>query len=118
MILGSRTTFSRDPCLEAPEARGYGLRAPTLAAAASTGAAAEQVQRQTHPPGAGSPHRLELMPRHTRRDCDGDRVEVGPQLNIWAGVCKYKLKNLHDPELQWLAAELGCWLQVSVEKKV
>ncbi len=57
------------------------------------------------------------MPRHTRRDSDGDRVEVGPQLNIWVGVRKYELKDLQDPELEWLAAELSYWLQVPVEKK-
>jgi hypothetical protein len=47
--------------------------------------------------------RLELIPRHTRRDSDGDRVEVSPQLNIWAGNHKYELKDLQEPELEWLA---------------
>ncbi|MFS8883752.1 serine/threonine protein kinase, partial [Synechococcus sp. R55.3] len=47
--------------------------------------------------------RLELIPRHTRRDSGGDRVEVSPQLNVWAGNRKYELKDLQEPELEWLA---------------
>jgi serine/threonine protein kinase len=61
--------------------------------------------------------RLELIPRHTRRDSDGDRVEVSPQLNIWAGNRKYELKDLQEPELEWLAAELSRWLQIPVERQ-
>ena len=61
--------------------------------------------------------RLELIPRHTRRDSDGDRVEVSPQLNIWAGNRKYELKDLQEPELEWLAAELSRWLKIPVERQ-
>jgi hypothetical protein len=61
--------------------------------------------------------RLELIPRHTRRDSDGDRVEVSPQLNIWAGNRKYELKDLQEPELEWLAVELSRWLQIPVERQ-
>ncbi|MGY2709950.1 serine/threonine protein kinase [Thermostichus sp. MS-CIW-28] len=61
--------------------------------------------------------RLELIPRHTRRDSDGDRVEVSPQLNVWAGNRKYELKDLQEPELEWLAAELSRWLQIPVERQ-
>ncbi|HIK19766.1 MAG TPA: serine/threonine protein kinase [Synechococcus sp. M44_DOE_062] len=61
--------------------------------------------------------RLELIPRHTRRDSDGDRVEVRPQLNIWAGNRKYELKDLQEPELEWLAAELSRWLKIPVERQ-
>ncbi|MFS8839789.1 serine/threonine protein kinase [Synechococcus sp. W55.2] len=61
--------------------------------------------------------RLELIPRHTRRDSDGDRVEVSPQLNIWAGNHKYELKDLQEPELEWLAVELSRWLQIPVERQ-
>lgn len=61
--------------------------------------------------------RLELIPRHTRRDSDGDRVEVSPQLNVWAGNRKYELKDLQEPELEWLAAELSRWLKIPVERQ-
>jgi serine/threonine protein kinase len=61
--------------------------------------------------------RLELIPRHTRRDSDGDRVEVSPQLNVWAGNRKYELKDLQEPELEWLAVELSRWLQIPVERQ-
>lgn len=61
--------------------------------------------------------RLELIPRHTRRDSDGDRVEVSPQLNIWAGNRKYELKDLQEPEVEWLASELSRWLQIPVERQ-
>lgn len=64
--------------------------------------------------------RLELIPRHTRRDSDGDRVEVSPQLNIWAGNRKYELGAgipLQEPELEWLASELSRWLQIPVERQ-
>jgi serine/threonine protein kinase len=61
--------------------------------------------------------RLELIPRRTRRDSDGDRVEVSPQLNIWAGNRKYELRDLQEPELEWLAAELSRWLKIPVERQ-
>ncbi|MFS8890295.1 serine/threonine protein kinase [Synechococcus sp. R55.2] len=61
--------------------------------------------------------RLELIPRHTRRDSGGDRVEVSPQLNVWAGNRKYELKDLQEPELEWLAVELSRWLQIPVERQ-
>ncbi|MEN9223218.1 MAG: hypothetical protein Q6M04_12355, partial [Thermostichus sp. BF3_bins_97] len=64
--------------------------------------------------------RLELVPRHTKRDADGDRVEVTPQLNIWAGNRKYELGAgipLQEPELEWLASELSRWLQVPIERQ-
>jgi serine/threonine protein kinase len=60
---------------------------------------------------------LELIPRHTRRNSDGDRVKVSPQLNIWAGNRKYELKDLQEPELEWLAAELSRWLKIPVERQ-
>jgi hypothetical protein len=64
--------------------------------------------------------RLELVPRHTKRDSDGDRVEVKPQLNIWAGNRKYELGAgipLQEPELEWLASELSRWLKIPIERQ-
>jgi hypothetical protein len=60
---------------------------------------------------------LELIPRHIRRNSYGNRVEVSPQLNIWAGIRKYELKDLQEPELEWLAVELSRWLQIPVERQ-
>ncbi len=64
--------------------------------------------------------RLELIPRHTKRDSHGDRVEVKPQLNIWAGNRKYELGAgipLQEPELEWLASELSRWLKIPIERQ-
>jgi hypothetical protein len=44
-------------------------------------------------------------------------VEVSPQLNIWAGIRKYELRDLEEPELEWLAAELSRWLKIPVERQ-
>jgi serine/threonine protein kinase len=57
--------------------------------------------------------KLELTTRSYRKDSDGDRVEVKPQINIWAGVQKYEFGGggiIVDPELEWLAQELSDWL--------
>mgnify|MGYP000371394074 CR=1 FL=1 len=54
------------------------------------------------------------------RDSDEDLVEVKPQINIWAGKHKYELGGggmLSEPELEWLAHELGDWLGIPVTKK-
>lgn len=70
----------------------------------------------------GSTHeifKLEHTPRYFRRDSDGDRVEVKPQLNIWVGTQKYELGAnglLSEPELDWLAQELSDWLGIPITK--
>lgn len=61
--------------------------------------------------------KLELTKRSYRKDSDGDRVEVKPQINIWAGVQKYEFGGggiIVDPELEWLAQELSDWLGVAI----
>ncbi|WP_019500395.1 serine/threonine protein kinase [Pseudanabaena sp. PCC 6802] len=61
--------------------------------------------------------KLELTKRSYRRDSDGDRVEVKPQINIWAGVQKYEFGGggiIVDPELEWLAQELSDWLGLPI----
>jgi serine/threonine protein kinase len=52
-------------------------------------------------------------------DSDGNKVEVPPQLIIWAGVHKYQLGGSNsliqsEPELEWLASELSDWLGLPV----
>ena len=51
------------------------------------------------------------------RDSDNELYEVKPRLNIWAGIHKYELGGnglLTEPELDWLADELGNWLEMPI----
>ena len=53
-----------------------------------------------------------------------NRLEINPQLIIWAGVQKYvlngkyetvdSLHSLTEPELEWLAHELSVWLEIPI----
>lgn len=50
----------------------------------------------------------------------GDRIEVKPQINLWAGTRKYELRGqgmLTTPELDWLARELSNWLGMPISKE-
>jgi len=38
-------------------------------------------------------------------------------LNIWAGIRKYELTDLLEPELEWLASELSHWLKIPIERR-
>jgi hypothetical protein len=61
--------------------------------------------------------KLELTKAFFKRDSDGDRVEVKPQLVIWAGTRKYGYfgsGTLNQPELEWLAQELSLWLHLPI----
>jgi Protein kinase domain len=65
--------------------------------------------------------RIELVQRHYKKDSDGDRVEVKPQLIVWAGGQTYCLGKggsvlLSDAEIEWLAAELSDWLGLSIDR--
>jgi serine/threonine protein kinase len=63
--------------------------------------------------------KLELTKAFYKRDSDGDRVEVKPQLLIWAGTRKYGYFGsgmLSQPELDWLAQELSLWLNLPIMK--
>jgi hypothetical protein len=63
--------------------------------------------------------KLELTKRSYRRDSDGDRVEVKPQINIWVGVRKYEFRagSLSDLELEWLTQELSDWLGLPIVRE-
>jgi serine/threonine protein kinase len=64
--------------------------------------------------------KLEYQRGFFTKDSEGDRVEVKPQINIWAGAKKYELAGselLSEPELEWLAAELGDWLGIPITRK-
>jgi serine/threonine protein kinase len=63
--------------------------------------------------------KLELTKAFFKRDSDGDRTEVKPQLLIWAGTRKYGYFGsgaLSQPELEWLAQELSLWLNLPIVK--
>ncbi|NJK40843.1 MAG: serine/threonine protein kinase [Acaryochloridaceae cyanobacterium SU_2_1] len=64
--------------------------------------------------------KLEVTKAYFKRDSDGDRVEVKPQLLIWAGTRKYGCFEgtmLSQPELNWLAQELSDWLDLPLIKE-
>jgi serine/threonine protein kinase len=59
--------------------------------------------------------KLVYLPKTFKTDSHGNRVEILPQLIIWAGVHKYQLGGAHgclksEPEIEWLAHELSDWL--------
>uniref|UniRef100_B8HSQ7 Serine/threonine protein kinase n=1 Tax=Cyanothece sp. (strain PCC 7425 / ATCC 29141) TaxID=395961 RepID=B8HSQ7_CYAP4 len=63
--------------------------------------------------------KLEFLPRHFRKDADGDRINVNPKIVIHAATRTYELGGngiLSDAELEWLAAELSDWLGLPLEK--
>jgi serine/threonine protein kinase len=61
--------------------------------------------------------KLELTKTAFKRDSDGGRVEVKPQLLIWAGTRKYGYfgnGTLNQPELDWLAQEFSQRLNLPI----
>ena len=63
--------------------------------------------------------KLEQTKKSFMRDSDNQLYEVKPRLNIWAGIHKYELGGnglLTEPELDWLADELGNWLEMPITK--
>ncbi|WP_414529063.1 serine/threonine protein kinase [Nodularia chucula] len=63
--------------------------------------------------------KLMYIPKHMTLDSDGDKTTVAAQLEIWAGVRKYRL-NVNfgsiqsEAELEWLAHELSDWLGMEI----
>ncbi len=52
-----------------------------------------------------------------KTDEDGNKVEVKPQINIWAGFQKFEIGGnnlLSEIELDWLAHELSDWLELPI----
>lgn len=65
-------------------------------------------------------NKIEYTKRSFTKDSDGDRVELQPQIVIWAGTQKYELGGkgvLSEPELDWLADELSEWLGLPIVRK-
>ncbi len=64
--------------------------------------------------------KLEITKAYFKKDSDGDRIEVKPQLLIWAGTRKYGFfggSTLTQPELEWLAQELSSWLSLPITRE-
>lgn len=64
--------------------------------------------------------KLEITEGYFKRDSDGDRIEVKPQLLIWAGTRKYGFfggSMLTQPELEWLAQALSNWLTLPITRE-
>jgi serine/threonine protein kinase len=63
--------------------------------------------------------RLVYSKRKFAKDSDGNKVEIPPQIIIWAGVQKYSIGGSNsvidsEPELEWLAHELSDWLGLPI----
>jgi serine/threonine protein kinase len=63
--------------------------------------------------------KLELTKAYFKKDSDGDRIEVKPQLLIWADTRKYGFFGgtmFSQLELEWLAQELSSWLSLPITR--
>jgi serine/threonine protein kinase len=63
--------------------------------------------------------KLIYIPRTFTTNPEGERMEVPPQLVIWAGVHKYQLGGRNnfvesEPSMEWLASELSQWLGIPI----
>jgi len=73
-----------------------------------------------HRPPTASRHqvtKLERTQTYFKRDSQGSREEVKPQMNIWAGTQKFRIGGgglLSKIELDWLANELSDWLGLPI----
>jgi serine/threonine protein kinase len=76
-----------------------------------------------HRPRPASRHqilKLERTQTTYKRDSEGSRIEVKPQINIWAGTKKFGIGGgglLSEIELDWLANELSDWLGLPVTQE-
>lgn len=62
-------------------------------------------------------NKIERTQTSYKRDSEGGRVTVHPQIKIWAGTKHFSLGKdgrLSEPELDWLASELSDWLDLPV----
>ncbi|MBD2741663.1 serine/threonine-protein kinase [Coleofasciculus sp. FACHB-1120] len=65
-------------------------------------------------------NRLVYIPKHHKKDIDGDRVDVPGKIIIKAGLRQYELNgeigSIHELELDWLAHELSEWLEIPITR--
>ncbi|MBD2679624.1 MULTISPECIES: serine/threonine-protein kinase [Nostoc] len=64
--------------------------------------------------------KLVYIPKHSQTGFLGAKIEVPPQLTIWAGTRKYQLCGAgssmnSEAEVQWLAHELSDWLGIPIQ---
>ncbi|PSB01496.1 serine/threonine protein kinase [Merismopedia glauca] len=65
--------------------------------------------------------KISYVPKHSKKDSDGDRVQVPAKLIVWAGIKKYELSacdSISEREIDWLAQELSDWLGLPLSKEV
>jgi hypothetical protein len=63
--------------------------------------------------------KLERTQTSYKTGSKGQRVEVKPQINIWAGTKKFRIGGgglLSETELDWLAHELSNWLGLTISQ--
>ena len=63
--------------------------------------------------------KLERTQTSYKTGSKGQRVEVKPQINIWAGTKKFRIGGgglLSETELDWLAHELSNWLGLTISR--
>ncbi|GAB1541915.1 serine/threonine-protein kinase [Scytonema sp. NUACC21] len=63
--------------------------------------------------------KLVYIPKHTKTDFLNARIDIPPQLIVWAGTQKYQVCGLggsisSEAEVQWLAHELSEWLGLEI----
>jgi serine/threonine protein kinase len=78
--------------------------------------------QQTKPSPREFINKIVYIPHHFDKDSDGDRVEIPPQLLIYAGINKYQLGGTgggitNETEVQWLAQELSQWLGIEISRE-
>ncbi|MFN6463660.1 MAG: serine/threonine protein kinase [Nostoc sp. DedVER02] len=78
---------------------------------------------RTHPTPRQHIRKLIYTPKRFEIDLSSNtRVEVPPELIIWAGVKKYQLAGSNgvinsEPEIEWLAQELSDWLNIPITRE-
>ncbi|MDZ8029261.1 MAG: serine/threonine protein kinase [Nostoc sp. SerVER01] len=78
---------------------------------------------RTHPTPRQHVRKLVYIPKRFEIDLNsGTRVEVRPELILWAGVHKYQLAGSDgvinsEPEIEWLAQELSNWLDIPITQE-
>jgi serine/threonine protein kinase len=63
--------------------------------------------------------KIELTTLSYRKDPEGNKFAVPPQLNIWVGTKLFSLGDeagLTPPELEWLAQEVATWLDMPISR--
>lgn len=63
--------------------------------------------------------KLEYIGISYQKNSEGEQITIQPQINLWAGVQKFEIAKgdrFSPPEMDWIAAELSQWLDLSITK--